>query len=152
MNVLNSFNILKTLRDVLRDTDAIVSLLGRNAQAIPINEYANEDENATPWAGIYLRRSTIEPGTIPKGWKTLLEVSIVTQVAETREDTATGLLDDLNREIINTVANNLDLRRTVDMVRDINVEYTYLETDRETLYFQMAIINLTLEVRGNVRR
>lgn len=113
-------------------------------------DYINEDPNNTPWIGVYRGTVRYVPRTLgvsARNWEPSPEIRVVIQdtnfiSAENCEDA----LEEHIKLVIDAIFKDTTIGGTVDMINEINVEYLYNETDRESTYFQTAIITLKLEV------
>lgn len=114
------------------------------------SEYVNENPRQCPWLGIY--RGSIEylPDTLGGGidaWEGILTITFIVQQANYESgEKAEDALEDSVEAVISKIFSDTTISDTVDMVKAINVTYSYVAEDEETLYFQAAIIEMTLEV------
>ena len=110
----------------------------------------NNDAGMTPWIGIYRGAVNYEPRTLGRGLSTYEAYpSVRIIVQETSMDSGEdceNLLEGRVKSVLDAVLADPTIGGTVDMVTGFGVEYGYVETDRETLYFQSAIITISLEV------
>lgn len=147
---INMATIAKALQTQLQNTANVVSFL---RSPVIRGEYINEDPNLTPWMGVYRGIIRYVPRTLgisAKNWEASPEIKIVVQ--NTNLSSAEECEDELEAyvsETIDAVFNDRTIGGTVAMVNEVNVEYLYNETDRESMYFQTAIITLKLEVSSS---
>lgn len=150
MTIKSDYDIAVALKEVLESSSNFMRYLSDRSKRIPINEMMNEDINRAPWAGIYFRSARIEANTLPRGFKDYKNMSVILQSQSTDPAVCFEKMGAMVKEAKQAIINNRTLRNTVDMITgDIEINYTYIETDRESLYFQMANINFTTEVRAN---
>lgn len=149
---VNEVDIAIQLCNRLTDYPALAALLNIKSKEVPLNEFMNEDPNRAPWIGVYLRSSTIDPTSFPRAYKDVVKLSIVTQAShlKSKKDCAIKL-GDLNKQVFNCLLEDVKLNNTVDMLTTLSTDYTYVETDRTDLHFQMAVIDVEFEVRANAR-
>lgn len=151
MTIPSNYLIADALRDNLMNNSEIERYLNVRSKTIKVNPYANVDPNKAPWIGVYVRTNTIEANALPRNFKGSIALSIVSQASSTDSCTCAEKLMNLVAHIEQTIIDDLKLKTTVDLITSIDTQYTYLETERENMYFQMAITNLTAEVRANAR-
>jgi hypothetical protein len=121
-----------------------------NAWTIGRSEYVNEDHAMTPWLGVYRQEMDYSPETLGEGpdyWTAVITVRLIVQAAnlaggEQCEDDLEGYVKD----VLTKILADTTLSNTIDMVNDIKISYSYIAEDEETVYFQAALITLTLEV------
>jgi hypothetical protein len=118
-------------------------------------EFINEDagQAVNGWLGIYRRSVNYDPrnlGISPNNYHGELVFDIILQ----RTSLSSGQdCEDILEESVKSVLDRLvQIPRThIDHFSDITVEYTYLETDRKTMYFQGALIEVTAEISFEVK-
>ena len=113
-------------------------------------EVVNENPQKCPWIGIYRRDVAYTPETLGMGsdhWTGTVTVQIVAQVTNFESgEAAEDDLEALVEQIVNKIVADTTIRSSVDMVNSIRVTYSYTIEDEESMYFQAAIIEMTLEV------
>jgi hypothetical protein len=111
----------------------------------------NEVASRAPWIGVY--RSSIKhtPRTLGLGaqnWESQGAIRICIQHVDMKSGSACeDSLESLVQLVVAAIINDSTIGGTVDFVKDYSVDYRYLESDRKSLYFQMAILTITFEVR-----
>lgn len=144
---INISTISKALQSQLQSDAGVQSFLQGD---IVRGEYINEDPNNTPWVGVYRGAVRYVPRTLginAKNWEPSPNMRIVVQDTDMLSpDNCEDLLEEHVKLIIDAVFADRTIGGTVDIIKEVNVEYLYNETDRESLYFQTAIITLDLEV------
>ncbi len=119
------------------------------------SEFLNEDPGkaATGWIGIYRRSVDYDPrnlGTAPNNYEGTLDFMVIVQ--RTSMLSGADCEDKLEESIKYVLDRMVQIPKTyIDHFSDIAIEYTYLETDRATMYFQGALINFTAEVSFEVK-
>lgn len=152
MSMVDSYTIAQALRDRLQNNATLAAELAIASKAIEINQYANTQAENAPWVGVYLRSATTAPHTTARGYLSKIHLAIVTQASSlVSPDDCTKVLCRINKLVEDVLTTDQTLKATVDMISDIKTDYTYVEGDRESLYFQMAVIDITAEVRKNAR-
>ncbi len=118
------------------------------------SEFVNEDAGkaATGWIGIYRRSVDYEPGHLgrpPNNYDAELIFDLIVQ----RTSMGSGAeAEDLLEESVKAVLDRVvQIPEPIKHFSNIVVEYTYLETDRKTMYFQGALITFTAEVTDEVK-
>ena len=119
------------------------------------SEFLNEDAGraVNGWIGIYRRAVDYEPrnlGVPPNNYEGDVDFLVVVQ--------RTSLLSGADAEDILEESTKKTLERIVQIPRThidhfsgISIDYTYLETDRKSMYFQGALITFTAEVSFEVK-
>ena len=119
------------------------------------SEFVNENPSvaATGWMGIYRRSIEYEPrnlGTAPNNYEADFIFDIVVQ--KTSMKSGADAEDSLEEATKNVIERVLLMERThIQHFSEIFVEYTYIETDRKTMYFQGALITFTAEISFEVK-
>lgn len=118
--------------------------------AITRSEFVNEDPGkaANGWVGVYRRGVNYDPrnlGTAINNYEGNLTVDIVVQKThygsgEEAEDSLEGLIENVLNRLIQIP------KTYIYHFSELSVNYAYLETDRETMYFQGAIITTVADV------
>ena len=144
--MINMATITTALQDQIQNHASVDFL------HVPVerSEYVNVDPNRTPWCGVYKGKVTFTPrslGRHAKSFSAQIKLRIVVQAvdflsAANCEDN----LEDYIDKVMNAVWSDPTIDGNVDMVQDFEIEYQYQETNRESTFFQMAIITLTAEV------
>lgn len=142
--MIQASTITRALYDVLSDDPDFQSW------TVTRGEFVNEAHSLCPWLGIYRQSIDYSPETLGNGpdyWTATMVVRLIVQAAnlasgEDCEDDLEGYV----KQVIDKVVADTTLAATIDMVNDIKVSYSYIAEDDETIYFQAAIIELTLEV------
>ena len=116
------------------------------------SEFVNEDASLarSGWIGLYRRSVDYDPrnlGVPPNNYEGSLIFNIIVQKTHLRSgEQAEDSLEDMVKKVLDRI---VQVPRTyVDTFTDITVDYTYIETDRTTMYFQAALI--TLEARFSI--
>lgn len=103
------------------------------------------------WLGIYRSSIVYDPFTIgisARTWLATLNIKLIIQAASnlTGAD-CEDQLEDYVKRVLDAVMNDTTINNQVDKVNGVSLLYTYLETDRASLHFHGALIELTAEVR-----
>lgn len=112
----------------------------------PVNEIASEA--ARGWIGIYRRNVDYDPrnlGVPPNNYEADLTFSVVVQ----RTDIISGASaeDSLEESVKWVLDRVVTIPRTyVDHFSDVTVEYTYIEAEPKSMYFQGALVTFTARV------
>lgn len=113
-------------------------------------EYVNNDPDVTPWIGVYRSVSDYVPRTLGNhlaSFQNTTKIRILAQDASFKSGgDCENRIEDLATKILECVISDKTIGGTVDMVNSLNVEYMYNETDRESLYYQTAVITVEVEV------
>jgi hypothetical protein len=118
------------------------------------SEFVNEDPGraANGWIGIYRRSVDYDPrnlGVTPNNYHGTLDFMVVVQ--RTSMKSGADAEDALEESVLHVLERVVQIPRDyVDHFSDILVDYTYLESDRTTMYFQGALITFTAEVSFRV--
>ena len=147
--MINVATIMKQLEGWLRDDVKLTGFV------IERSEFINEDpgQAANGWIGIYRRSVDYDPrnlGIAPNNYMGTVDFMVVVQ--KTSMLSGADAEDELEGSVKNVLDRVVQLPKDhVDHFSDITVDYTYLETDRKTMYFQGALITFTAEVSFEVK-
>ena len=113
-------------------------------------ELVNENAAICPWLGIYRESINYAPETLglgPDHWTAIMMLTLIVQ--SSNFNSGTQAEDDLEgyvKSVITKVFEDTTIRGSVDMINAIKVSYSYVAEDEQTLFFQSALIEMTLEV------
>jgi len=147
--MINVATIMSQLQEWLQDD---INLDGFTVER---SEFLNEDPGraANGWIGIYRRAIDYDPrnlGTPPNNYHGTLDFMVVVQ--RTSMKSGADCEDALEGSVKNVLDRVVQLPKDhIDHFSDIVIDYTYLETDRKTMYFQGALITFTAEVSSEVK-
>lgn len=142
--MLNASDITRAVEQAFLDDPLF------NAFTIERGEFVNENPAVCPWLGIYRKDIDYAPETLGGGsdyWTAIMTLTLVVQA--TNYSSGAGCEDDLEKlvtDVINKIFSDTTLQNTIDMVNNLKVSYSYVADDEETLFFQSALIDMTLEV------
>ena len=146
--MINVSTIMEQVKDWLVDDNNLPNL------TVVRGEFVNEDPGkaATGWIGIYRRSVDYDPrnlGRPPNNYDAELVFDLVVQ----RTSMSSGAeSEDLLEESVKAVLDRVvQIPEPIKHFSNITVEYTYLETDRKTMYFQGALITFTADVTTEVK-
>jgi len=147
--MINVSTIMIQIQDWLQDDINLSGFL------VERGEFVNEDPGRATngWIGLYRRSVDYEPAQMSHGPNNY-DGDLVFDVVVQRTAMGTGAeAEDILEESVKSVLDRIvQLPKTnVKHFSDIVVEYTYLETDRKTMYFQGALITFTAEVTDEVK-
>lgn len=100
------------------------------------------------WLGIYRDKIVFDPKYLGAGannWLADVTVRIVLQDFNL-DDKEKGLADKVKNAMI-VLESDRKIGGTVDMVTGYEVEFSFVDSDDQSFYFQMATITLSLKVR-----
>ncbi len=146
--MIDTHAISKALRDQIRDYGPVNDL----DPVIALGDYVNTDPSRTPWIGVYRDEAEHEPHTLGHNqWRSTVKNKIVIQEATSESgERCQELLDNLLKEVSAAILDDLTIGGSVLHTSLASVQFTYIETDRESLFYQGAIITITSEARSNV--
>lgn len=115
------------------------------------SEFVNEDPGRAMnpgWMCVYRRNVDYDPQNLGKAtgnYEATVDFTIVIQQANmTSGEKCEDNLESAVKKLLDRVT---QIPKTyIDHFSDIVIDYTYLETDRKTMYFQGALITFTAEV------
>jgi len=147
--MINVATIMAHLQQWLKDD---INLSG---YTIERSEFVNEDPGRATngWIGLYRRGVDYDPrnlGVPPNNYEGSLEFMVVVQRTSMQSGAdAEDILETSVKDVLDRV---VQVPRTyIEHFSEIIVDYTYLETDRKTMYFQGALITFTAEVSFEVK-
>lgn len=146
-NVKSIVTVCEDIKDFLHKREAVLQVIEK--KDITANEIVNDDINRTPWIGIYPSRNahSLQPYALGNGsWLDTLKTDIVIQAA-TLDGFGKKAITELESIVVPVTREIIDSKRidnTVRRVMDIQVEYTYMESESK-VYFPTAIMTVTME-------
>jgi hypothetical protein len=147
--MINFSTITKQIQDWLISDENLDGFTVERSEIV--NEDANRAVNG--WIGIYRRRASYDPrnlGTAPNNYESDIEFIVIVQ--GTSMKSGADAEDCLEKAVKNVLDRVVQLPKThIDHFSDIEVEYTYIDTDRKSMHFQGALITFTAEVDGEVK-
>jgi hypothetical protein len=142
---INTAKIAQALQALLKRELTIVKEVYRG-------EYINEQAKLAPWVGVYRAPVTYEPRTLGRGadtWEGNPQFRIVVQESSFK-DRGMDCEDKLEQavaQVLNALETDRTLGGTVDTISKYEIDYSYIETDAASIYFQTAFILITTEVQ-----
>lgn len=113
-------------------------------------DYVNRDPHRTPWLGIYRTRVKYNPRTLGRHANSLNgEVTVRLMVQATHHHSGADcedLLEGYITQVLDAMWSDPTWNSVVDTITEFSVEYSYKESELETIYFQWALITITAEV------
>lgn len=146
--MINTHTVSKALHDQIsayqpvKDFDPIITL----------GEFVNVDPSRTPWIGVFRDKVSDTPRTLGHNtWNTTLTLKVIVQAAsmESGEDCQT-LLDSYVKETRAAILSDLTFGNSVLHTSQLDTEFNYVDTERESFYYQSAVISIQCEGRSNV--
>ena len=147
------YGVARELKNMLQRDKDLAAILNHRSKEILINEFANEEPNLAPWCGVYCNSANINPNTLPRGWKAQpLRVTVLLQASNMKSSEACfETLQQMVSAALDVITARNTLNGKVAMLTSIDLSYTYIQSERESLYFQAAIIELEYELTGTAR-
>ena len=147
--MINYSDITTALAEQILADQSIQNTLRKNfvERGGPINENASD----APWIGVYRGAITHDPRILGgvNNWESTGLIRICVQsISMVSGSACEDSLEELVRLVIAAILADTTIGGTVDMVNKFAVDYRYLESNRKSLYFQMAIISMTFEVKS----
>lgn len=143
-------NIMQSIEDLLRADPNIAS----DKFTITRSEHINEDSGRTPWIGIYRNKIGYQPNALgpragARNWLTTVMVDILVQSysMESGKD-AENQLEEHQDKILDVLENNRTLKGNVQTIVGYDISYQTNSAVTNEIYFQMATITVTMEVRA----
>lgn len=147
--MINVATIMAQLQEWLEDDAEL------DGHVVERSEFVNEDPGraVSGWIGLYRRSIDYAPrnlGVAPNNYEGTLDFMVIVQRTNLRS--GADAEDDLEDSVKKVLDRVVQLPKTyIDHFSDINIEYTYLETERNTMYHQGALITFTAEVSFEVQ-
>jgi hypothetical protein len=143
--MINVADITESLKTVLSEAPTL-----SDVKAVERGEYVNKDAARTPWVGVYRTNAEYEPralGNHSKSWGAKITIKLVLQVYNANGEKAEDELEDLLHRVMAVVFGDLTIRQNVSMLNSVKIQYSYDETDSDTMDYQWAFITLIYEAR-----
>ncbi len=135
--------------------DWLISDSNLDGVVVERSEFVNEDASraVNGWIGIYRKRIDYDPrnlGISPNNYQA--EIDFVVLVQRSALLSGADAEDALEKMIKSVLDRVVQLPKThIDFFANITIDYTYIETDRTSMYFQGALITFTAEVSSEVK-
>jgi len=147
--MINVSTIMIQLQEWLEDDLELAGAL------VERGEFVNEDAGraVNGWIGIYRRGVDYDPrnlGVPPNNYEADLSFTVIAQRASLKSGAdCEDQLENFVKKILDRV---VQIPRTyIEHFAGIDIEYTYLEADRKTMYFQGALITFDARVSVEVK-
>lgn len=144
---MNITTITKALQEQLQYNQDVAGFL--SGQSVGRDEPINEDPNRVPWVCVYKGGIKYDPRTLGyNSFEADIELRVLVQATSLKSgEDCSELIDDYVQKIVAAIRADKTIGGTVDIVTNLSVDFSYTETDRSTLFFQMAeiTINATLD-------
>jgi len=147
--VINVATIMIQVKDWL---ESDVNLDGA---IIERSEFVNEDAGraVNGWIGIYRKRIDYDPrnlGVAPNNYEA--EIDFVVLVQRSALSSGAAAEDALEKTIKYVLDRIVQIPKTyIDFFSNVMIDYTYIEDDKKSMYFQGALITFTAEVSSEVK-
>lgn len=148
--MLNVADITEAIRLKLLGYPAVRALIA-DPERITRGEYVNRDPANTPWLGVYRTPVKFTAKNLGNGsgsWQVESRVTILAQAHANGGKEAEDALCDLVDAVLDSLIQDLSFSGTVGTVRGMSVEWSYEETESETMDFQHALIHIDFESRA----
>ena len=149
--MLNISNILSAVANQLWNTPEIQS---QGYPKINIVEPLNTNPDLLPWIGLYPGNINYEPRTLgrhARNREATIIYRIVTQIAGYKSGEENFAELELKvKSVLDALLSDPTYDNAVEMTNGIEVVYGLEESDRETVYFQQAIISVTTVITTGV--
>lgn len=134
--------------------DAVATHLGDDVETMELQVEVGEWMNESPeiaskgWLGIYHQDISYEPRTLGKSlksWAGTMGIKLVVQNADYGSGRECTL--ELQRRVTRVITAFMRgsyIGALIDSVRGLDVSFTFLESDSESVYFQGAILDFEL--------
>lgn len=142
--------ITEAVRQKLLTFPAVRALIS-DSERITRGEYVNRDAAVTPWLGVYrqpVKFSAKNLGNGPGSWEVKSRITILAQAHADGGKEAEDVLCDLVDAVLDALIQDLSFGGTVGTVREISIEWSFEETESETMDFQHALIHVDFELRA----
>ena len=149
-NLINTAELTAQLVKLLKEYPDIIA---GGFKDVERGEYANKDPALTPWCGVYRTHVNYLPkvlGHHSKSWQALLTIKLIVQAHDSTGPATEDALEDAVQRVMTAVLSDLTVYTKVEMLKSISIEYSYDETESNTLDFQWAFITLIYETRSGI--
>lgn len=141
--------ITNAVRDRLLADQGVYDLL-ETSENIYIGEYINVNPGNTPWIGIYRESSSHRPELLGAGVDWKMEGGFKLVVQETSDESGEDCeirLENLIDKVVSAMFADKTLGGVIDSLNALDIEYGYIETEMDSIYFQSAILSFNFEVQ-----
>jgi len=149
MNLINTAEVTAAIVKQLEEHPELIGFL-KNVER---GEYVNKDPARTPWCGVYRTEMHYLPkvlGHHSRSWQALLTVKLVVQAHAATGPAAEDACEEAVQKVMTAVLSDLTAQTTMEMLKSVDIEYSYDETKSETIDFQWAFITLVYETRSGI--
>ena len=147
--MINAATIMIQIQEWLKADPDLQGFIVERSE--PVNEDPGRAVNG--WIGLYRKTLDYDPrnlGVAPNNYEADFEFLVFVQ--RTSLESGASAEDILEATIKTVLDKMVQLPKThIDHFAEILIDYTYLETDRKTMYFQGALITFTAEVTDEVK-
>jgi len=145
---MNITEITQALQQQINDYQAVRAFM--NLKEVQRDAPINEDEDNIPWVCVYKGAVDYAPNTLGSHGYLQADLTLrvlVQAISWESGDECSTLLDGYVKTIVSAIRSDMTIKGKVDIITSLSVDFSYTETDRTSLYFQMAsiTINATLD-------
>lgn len=143
-------NFLSYIEEYLRE-----SVITQEYQ-IEVGEWINENPviAAKGWVGIYHQDIEYTPRTLGRStqsWQGNLHIAVIVQNADFKSgEECTLELQRRVKNVVSTFADGVNASSFVDVIRSLDISFSYISDESETVYFQNATLDFVLAFSGEL--
>ena len=141
----NSYTISNALYEQIKNYKDVLS----NNYTVEHSEYVNNDPDKTPWVGVYKAPIVFDPNSLGRhgqSWKGTLACQVFIQASHGDDaGECSKLLGEMEYNILNAIWSDPKIDGNISMITGLEIEYQYNNLKSETLYYQQAVITVTME-------
>lgn len=146
--MINVSDVTRTVVKILTEDPTL-----SDVKSVERGEYVNMDPARSPWIGVYRTEVVYAPHTLgshSRSWSATLTIKMIVQIHDADGLKAEDSLEELIQRVMSVMLADLTLREYVQMLNSIRVQYSYDETESNTMDYQWAFITLIYEARTGV--
>ena len=147
--MINAATITQQIQEWLESDSNLADVI------VERSEFVNEDAGraVNGWIGIYRKNMDYDPrnlGVAPNNYEGIMDFMVLVQRSSISSGAETE--DALEQTVKYVLDRIVQIPKTyIDFFSNIEIDYTYIETDRKTMYFQGALITFTANVSTEVK-
>ena len=145
--MINFADITQKAEELLKNSPDIAA----TGFIIKRNAVVNSDPGNTPWIGIYRDKVSYDTQVMGRGaknWRTTIDMKILIQASAAYEESgAEDRLEKYIKMVVDALETDRTIGGTVSMINGYDIEYSFDSEVPGQMFFQNAVITVTMETR-----